>query len=43
MLAAGEFGGGGIGEGFLVEAHAAAEEPVEWLGPEEDQERAACR
>ncbi len=38
LLAGGEFGGCGVGEGFLVEAHAAADEPVERLRPKEDQQ-----
>ena len=38
--AAGAVGGGGVGEGFLVEADRAAEEPVEGLRPEEDEQQA---
>ena len=34
VLAAGEFGGCYVRERFLVEAHAAAEEPVQRLSPE---------
>jgi hypothetical protein len=37
--AAGAVGGGSVGEGFLVEADRAAEEPVEGLRPEEREEQ----
>ena len=37
LLAAGELGGCGVGEGFLVKAQAAAGEPEERVGPEGDE------
>ncbi len=40
LLAGGELGGCGVGEGFLVEAQAAAGEPEERVGPQGDEQDA---